>query len=37
MVIFAIHYEQGQREMASAVLYSYVLSIATLGALITLT
>jgi len=33
-VIFAVQYKQGQREMASAVLFSNVLSIATLGALI---
>jgi predicted permease len=36
-VIIAVHYGQGQREIASAVLFSYVLSIATLGAFIALT
>ena len=36
-VIFAVQYKQGQREMASAVLFSSVLSIATLGAFIALT
>jgi predicted permease len=36
-VIFAVQYKQGQREMASAELFSSVFSIATLGAFITLT
>ena len=36
-VIFAVQYKQAQREMASAVLLSSVLSIATLGAFIALT
>ena len=35
-VIFAVQYKQGQREMASAVPFSSVLSIATLGAFIAL-
>jgi predicted permease len=36
-VIFAVQYKQGQREMASAELFSSVFLIATLGAFITLT
>ena len=36
-MIFAVQYKQGQREMASAVLFSNVFSIATLGAFIALT
>jgi malonate transporter len=36
-VIFAVRYNQGQREMASTVLFSSVLSILTVGAFIALT